>query len=125
LGALSESDEEVLIEEDEDDDKESLRQVVVHSGEQSGGGMKTSASTSILDKFSGAKEYIRKISAGSRISNEGPSRKVSRNESLRKYEHKYNMNYCNNIILHCIFFVKETSSKRLIGKTFVIVPISS
>lgn len=83
LGALSESDEEVLI--GEDDETDNLRQVVIHGGGVPAGeeGMKPCSSASIMEKVSGA---IRKISSGSRTPPvaEGPSRKVSRNESFRR-----------------------------------------
>lgn len=76
LGALSESDEEVLIEEG--DETDNLQQVVVH-----GEGTKASSNTTIMEKVSGA---IRKISSGSRTSTDGggPSRKISRSESSRR-----------------------------------------
>jgi hypothetical protein len=70
LGAVSESDEEVLIEEDEDD---RLQQVIVQQEQPS-------ANTSFVDRVSGA---IRKISSSSRFPAEAASsssRKSSRNE---------------------------------------------
>jgi hypothetical protein len=69
---LSESDEEVLIGDEETD---TLEQVIVH-------GETSRPPTTIMEKVSGA---IRKISSGSKTPSEGPSRKVSRNESFRRY----------------------------------------
>jgi len=74
---LTESDEEILLEDDEEDD--CLKQVVVHKGETS----KLGTAQGILDKVSGV---LRKISTGTKNSNDAGSRKVSRNETEERYK---------------------------------------
>ena len=74
---LTESDEEILIDDDEEND--CLNQVVIHPKSD---GIKGGTAQGLLDKVS---DVLRKISTGSKTSNEAGSRKVSRNESERRY----------------------------------------
>ncbi|CAG7832242.1 unnamed protein product [Allacma fusca] len=82
LGMVSESDEEILItsaDRDLEDDSltNTLEEVVIHTNDDP----TKPPSQNLIEKVN---TVIRKISSGTRTPSEGPSRKVSRNESDRK-----------------------------------------